>query len=86
MKIMEVIRLHKIVEKDGEISVTGLPFKKGQSVEMILLPESSDISAQHYITARQMLHSKLIGIWEDREDVEDSSVFLKKACHNADKV
>ena len=34
---MEAIRLHEIVEKDGEILVTGLPCKKGQTVEMILL-------------------------------------------------
>ena len=36
---MEAIRIHKVVEKDGEITMTGLPFKKGQRVAMILMPE-----------------------------------------------
>jgi len=31
---MEAIRLYKVVEKDGEILITGLPCKKGQRVEM----------------------------------------------------
>ena len=35
--MMEAIRLHKTVEKDGEIVLTRLPRRKGQSVEMIVL-------------------------------------------------
>ena len=31
---MEAIHVHKVVEKDGEILLTGLPYKKGQYVEM----------------------------------------------------
>ena len=27
---MEAVRLHTVVEKDGEIIVTGLPCRKGQ--------------------------------------------------------
>lgn len=34
---MEAVRLCKVVEKDGEILLTGLPCKKGQHVGMILL-------------------------------------------------
>jgi hypothetical protein len=33
---MEAIRINKVVKKDGEVSVTGLPCKKGQHVEIIL--------------------------------------------------
>jgi hypothetical protein len=72
VKIMEAIRLHKIVEKDGEISATGLPCKKGQRIEMILLIEPSAIAEAPYPTARQLLDSGLIGLWEDRKDIEDS--------------
>jgi hypothetical protein len=62
---MEAIRLHKVVEKDGEISATGLPCKKGQCIKMILLIEPSPIPEATYPTARQLLNSGLIGLWED---------------------
>jgi hypothetical protein len=34
---MEAIRLKLTVEKDGEIHLTGLPFVRGQEVEVIVL-------------------------------------------------
>lgn len=36
---MEAVRLHRILEKDGELLLTDLPCKKGQPVEIIVLPE-----------------------------------------------
>ena len=75
---MEAIRLHKIIEKDGEIMVTGLPYRKGQRIEMILLPESSVKPPKPYLTANQLLHSELIGIWKDREDIEDSAEYARQ--------
>lgn len=75
---MEAIRLRKVVEKDGEISVSGLPCKKGQQIEMIFLLEPSDTSRRPHLTARQLLHSELIGIWKDREDIGDSSSFARQ--------
>ena len=38
---MDAIRIQKVVEKDGEIQMKGLPFKKGQNIQMILLVEPS---------------------------------------------
>ena len=35
---MEAVRLNTVIKKDGEISMRGLPFKKGDRIEMILLP------------------------------------------------
>ena len=32
---MEAIRVHKIIAKNGETAITGLPYKKGQSVEIM---------------------------------------------------
>ena len=75
---MEAIRLRKVVEKDGEISVSGLPCKKGQQIEMIFLLEPSDTPGRPHLTARQLLHSELIGIWKDREDIGDSSSFARQ--------
>jgi len=67
---MEAVCLHKIIEKDGEISITGLPCKKGQHVEMILLMEPSNVPTRPRLTARQLLSSELIGLWKDRRDID----------------
>ena len=82
---MEAIRIHKIVEKDGEILMTGLPYKKGQDVEIILISESSTQSKKRPLTASQILHSGLIGLWKDREDIEDSSSYARQLREQAQK-
>ena len=58
---MEAVRVHKVVEKDGEILVTGLPCKRGQQVEMIVLIEPAAMLERPPLTARQLLHSGLFG-------------------------
>lgn len=75
---MEAIRIHKMVEKDGEILVTGLPYKKGQSIEVILLPESSTKFLKKHLTAKELLNSGLIGLWKDREDIKDSADYARQ--------
>jgi hypothetical protein len=75
---MEAIRLQKAVEKDGEIVLTGLPYKKGQRVEMILLSEPAVVRHRSGLTARRLLHSELIGLWEDRRDIDDSATYSRK--------
>ena len=59
---MTAIHLHQVVKEDGQITLKGLPLKKGQSVEMILLPEPAELSARPRLTARQLLQSNLIGL------------------------
>jgi hypothetical protein len=82
---VEAIRLHKIIEKDGEILVTGLPYKKGQYIEMILLPESSTKSTKRHLTASSLLHSELIGLWSDRKDIEDSAGYARQLRERAQR-
>ena len=82
---MEAIRLHKVVERDGEILVTGLPCKKGQYVEMILLIEPSARPRRPYLTARRLLHSGLIGLWKDRKDIEDSAAYARQLREQAQR-
>lgn len=82
---MEAIRLHKVVERDGEISVTGLPCKKGQYVEMILLIEPSAMPRHPPLTARRLLHSGLIGLWKDRKDVQDSAAYARQLREQAQR-
>jgi hypothetical protein len=75
---MEAIRLQRALEKDGEIFLTGLPYKKGQHIEMILLVDPPIAQSRPRLTARQLLHSELIGLWEDRSDIEDSAAYARQ--------
>lgn len=82
---MEAIRLYRMLEKDGEIVITGLPYKKGQYIEMILLPESEQQSDQIGLTASQLLQSDLIGMWKDRDDIGDSPSYARKLREQAQR-
>jgi hypothetical protein len=73
---MEAIKIQKVVKKDGEIRMTGLPFKKGQRIELILLTDPlSEESTK--ATARTMLNSSLVGLWKDRP-IDDSVAFARQ--------
>ncbi len=74
---MEAIRFHKIIEKDGEISLKDLPVKKGQQVEMVILLENSDKTQKKYMTAKDLLNSGLAGLWKDR-DIKDSVAYARE--------
>ena len=82
---METIRIHKVVEKDGEITMTGLPFKKGQRVEMILLSEVASTPQRSRLTARQLRRSALIGLWKDRTDIQDSALYARQLREQAQR-
>ena len=82
---MEVIQLRKVVEQDGEIWVTGLPCKKGQQVEMILLIEPLTKAKRLPLTAHRLLRSGLIGLWKDRKDLGDSVSYARQIREQAQK-
>ncbi len=82
---MEAIRLHQVIEKDGEIRVTGLPFRKGQLVEMIMLPEAAAPKERPPLTVRALMESGLIGMWKDRDDIGDSAQFARKLREQAQR-
>jgi hypothetical protein len=75
---MEAIRFEQVIEKDGEIILKGLPFKKGQHVELIFLTEPHDASRQTHIPSNLLRSSRLIGLWKDREDIADSAVYARQ--------
>jgi len=79
---MEAIRLHKLIEKDGQITLKDLPFKKGQSIEMIVLLDSNDKSGTQPLTANKLRTSGLIGLWKDREDITDSAEYARQLREN----
>lgn len=82
---MEAIRLHQVIEKDGEIRVTGLPFRKGQRVEMIVLPDTPAPAERPPLTVRALLESGLIGMWKDRDDIGDSAEFARRLREQAQR-
>ncbi len=82
---MEAIRLHKVVDRAGELVVKGLPYKKGQHVELILLIEHPATAQQPHMTAQQLLNSELIGLWKDREGIEESCIHARQLREQAQK-
>ena len=70
---MDEVRITSVIEKYGEIRLTGLPYKKGESVEAILLS-----TARKPLTAGQLLESDVVGMWADRDDIGDSVEFARK--------
>jgi len=81
---MKAIHLYREIEKDGEISVTGLPFKKGQHVEVILVPEPKT-KIKPRLTAHQLLNSELVGLWKDRADIGDSAIYARQLREEAQR-
>ena len=75
---MEAICMQRAIEKGGETLLTGLPYKKGQHIEMILMVDSSKQPKHPRLTARELLQSELIGLWEDRSDDEDSAAYARQ--------
>jgi hypothetical protein len=73
---MEVIRVQQVVTKDGEIVVKDLPYKKGQHVTLLIEPVVTP--PRPHLTVRQLRQSGLIGMWKDREDIQDSAIFARQ--------
>jgi hypothetical protein len=75
---MEVIRRAEVVVKDGEIWLTGLPYRRGETVEVIILPPLRRMPVYARLTARALRQSGVIGMWKDRTDIEDSSAYARR--------
>jgi hypothetical protein len=74
---MDAIRIYTTIEQDGEIHLANLPLKRGQRVEMIVLPEPVAPAERPPLTAADLLASGLVGLWEGRENVADSPAFAR---------
>jgi hypothetical protein len=75
--IMEALRVQQVITEDGQVLVTGLPYKRGQCVEIILLPQPKFFSHSR-LTVRRLRQSGLIGLWKDRQDIQDSSAYARQ--------
>ena len=74
---MEAVQVKQVITKDGEVLLTGLPFKKGQSVEIIVFPQPTTPLPRARLTVGRLRQSGLIGLWQDRDDIGDSSVYAR---------
>jgi len=81
---MDAVRLDTVVKKDGEITMRGLPFKKGERVEMILLTASTP-TGERKLTARRLRRSGLVGLWKNRSDIQDSAVLARQMREQAQR-
>jgi len=70
------LNLEAVVERDGEIRLHDLPFRKGEKVEMTVRPVKIG-GAKKALTARQLLASGLVGMWKDRDDIGDSTAYAR---------
>jgi hypothetical protein len=75
--MMEAIQVHQVIAKEGQVTVTGLPFKTGQPVEVIVLPRMTTIKRTR-LTVRKLRQSGLIGLWKNRDDIIDSAVYARQ--------
>lgn len=81
---MEAIRLQQTVQKNGELHLTNLPLEKGQQVELLLLYSPTKPKLPR-LTARQLLNSQLIGLWQNRSDITDSAAYARQLREQAQR-
>ena len=77
-KATEAIRLQQTIQKKGELKIHNLPVEAGQQVEVLLLFTPSETPKRPRLTARQLRHSGLIGLWKDRQDIADSAIYARQ--------
>jgi hypothetical protein len=75
---MEAIQVKQVMTKDGEVLLTGLPFRKGQAVEVIVLAQPPSSPLPPRLTVGHLRRSGLVGLWQDRDDIGDSSVYARQ--------
>ena len=72
----EAIRIEQEMTQDGEVVLRNLPYKKGQRLEVIVVPWAK--SSPSPLTVGRFRQSGLIGLWKDRSDIKDSSVYARQ--------
>ncbi|MBI5789166.1 MAG: hypothetical protein HZA78_09965 [Candidatus Schekmanbacteria bacterium] len=81
---MKALHIHKTLEKDSELYLTELPYKKGQLVEIIVQAEPLE-KVKIAFTARQLRDSGLVGLWKGHKDIKDSSDFARELREKAQR-
>jgi hypothetical protein len=74
--VVDALRFRKRLENDGEIVLTGLPGKKGEEAEVIVLFERNP--REGGMTLGELARSDIVGMWKDRTDIGDSGEYARK--------
>ena len=82
---MEAVQVQQILAKDGEVLVTGLPYLAGQAVEIIVFLHPTTQPPRASLTVGRLRRSGLLGLWQDRDDIGDSSVYPRQLREQAQK-
>lgn len=75
---MEALQVQQVMARDGEVRITGLPYKKGQIVEVIVFLQPPAPSPRARLTVGHLRQSGIIGLWQNRDDLGDSSVYARQ--------
>jgi len=75
---MNAIRVQKVLSDDGKIQLSNLPFKRGQTIEVILFLYSDQKQHSSSISVKEFKKSRLIGMWKDRNEIQDSSSYARQ--------
>lgn len=82
---MEAVQIRQVIEKDGEVWITGLPYKRGQPVEVIVLAHTPAPVDNRQLTVGRLRLSGLLGMWNDRTDIPDSAVYARELRRQAEQ-
>lgn len=80
---MTALRLNATIKKNGELALTGLPYKKGEQVELIVVSYPTPRAKRRVLTARRLRRSPLIGLWKNRADIGESADFARRLRNQA---
>jgi len=70
------IRISTTMQEDGELHLSNLPFRRGQTLELVIdIDMVSQLSPTW--TAQQLLESSLVGLWADRIDLVESVSYAR---------
>jgi hypothetical protein len=75
---MEAVAMRQIITQEGEVLITGLPFRKGETVQIIVFLQPTTPLPRTRLTVRHLRRSGLIGMWQDRDDIGDSSAYARQ--------
>lgn len=75
---MEAVQVQQVITRDGELLITGLPYKRGQAVEVIVFVPPAMPRPRARLTVGRLRKSGLIGLWQDRDDIGDSVAYARK--------
>lgn len=82
---MEAVQVRQIMTKDGEMLLTGLPYKKGQSVEVTLMAQTEVPVQRKSLTVGELRRSGLLGMWRERTDISDTAIYARELRQQAEK-